>query len=116
MTSNNTDYIIPPIDPDIIEQELNDDRFLRPTNKGGNLIYCINHHNSPNVMREIGRLRELTFASSGGGTGLEIDIDEHDTATNCYQQLIVFSPEDEEIIGGYRFIDCNTIDDYSKIE
>jgi hypothetical protein len=106
MTSNNTDYIIPPIDPDIIEQELNDDRFLRPTNKGGNLIYCINHHNSPNVMREIGRLRELTFATAGGGTGQPIDIDDQDTNETCYEQLIVYSPEDRAITGGYRYIDC----------
>lgn len=114
--SLNLDYIANPVDKGLIRKELNSDTFVRNTNKGNNEIYIINHHNSPNTMREIGRLRELTFASSGGGTGLEIDIDEHDTSENCYQQLIVFSPEDKEIIGGYRFIDCNTVEDYSKIE
>ncbi|MCT4582781.1 MAG: GNAT family N-acetyltransferase [Flavobacteriales bacterium] len=109
-------YIAQPVSKATLKKELNENTFVRKTNKGNNEIYIVNHHNSPNVMREIGRLRELTFASAGGGTGLEIDIDEHDTATNCYQQLIVFSPEDEEIIGGYRFIDCNTIEDYAKIE
>lgn len=102
-------YIIPSVDRDVLKKELNKDRFVRTTNKGNNEIYIINHHNSPNVMREIGRLREVTFASSGGGTGEPLDIDEFDTSEHCYEQLIVYSPEDEEIIGGYRFIDCSTI-------
>lgn len=109
-------YIAQPVSRELIRKELNSQTFVRETNKGNNEIYIINHHNSPNVMREVARLREVTFASAGGGTGLEIDIDEHDTAENCYQQLIVYSPEDEEIIGGYRFIDCNKVKDYSKIE
>ena len=57
-------------------------------------------------MREIGRLRELSFAAEGGGTGKEVEIDEFDMAPEpyCYKQLFVWSPEDEEIVGGYRFI------------
>ncbi len=105
----NLDYIIPPIDKSVLKKELNEDRFVRTTNKGNNEIYIVNHHNSPNVMKEIGRLREVTFATSGGGTGSPLDVDDFDLSENCYQQLIVFSPEDEEIIGGYRFIDCSTI-------
>jgi hypothetical protein len=58
-------------------------------------------------MREIGRLREISFATSGGGTGNEVDIDELDTCEFNYDQLIVWSPEDEEILGGYRFINCS---------
>lgn len=99
-------YIIAPIDRTVLKKELNNDRFIRKTNKLENEIYIVNQHNSPNVMQEIGRLRELTFASAGGGTGQPVDIDEADTAENCYNQLIVYSPEDEEIVGGYRFIDC----------
>ncbi len=99
--------IIAPIDRDLLEEELSKGYFVRNTNKGNNCIYIINHHNCPNVMLEIGRLREVTFRASTGGTGQSVDIDEFDTAENCYQQLIVFSPEDREIIGGYRFIDCN---------
>lgn len=95
--------IIEAIDRNKIKEELNDYRFLRKTNKGGNEIYVITSHDSPNVMREIGRLRELSFRSAGGGTGDEIDIDHYDTDKNCYSQLIVWSPEDEEIVGGYRF-------------
>lgn len=104
------DYVIDPIDRQLLKSELNEERFVRDTNKGGNKIYFVNAHNSPHTMREIGRLREVSFASAGGGTGKEVDIDDFDTCENCYQQLVVFSPEDEEIIGGYRFIDCSTID------
>lgn len=98
--------IIEPVDKKLLKAELNKDRFLRTTRKGGNEIYSVNIHNSPNVLREIGRLREVSFRAAGGGTGLSIDIDEMDTSKNCYQQLIVWSPEDEEIVGGYRYIMC----------
>jgi hypothetical protein len=98
--------IIEPIDREIIKSELNADRFIRTTRKGDNEIYCVNIHNSPNTLLEIGRLREVTFRHAGGGTGEEIDLDHFDTDEICYEQLIVWSPEDEEIIGGYRFIEC----------
>jgi hypothetical protein len=55
-------------------------------------------------MREIGRLREETFRDAGGGSGLDIDIDEFDTMENPYQQLIVWDPDAEAILGGYRYI------------
>ena len=106
--ANNLDYILPKVDVALLEAELNSDRYIRNTNKLDNEIYIINHHNSPNVMKEIGRLRELTFASAGGGTGQPIDIDDLDTCENCYQQLIIWAPQDKEIVGGYRFIDCQT--------
>ncbi len=96
--------IISPVPIDLIKKELTKDKFIRRTNHGGNLIYCVTAHDSPNIMREIGRLRELTFRSAGGGTGEEVDIDEFDTAPVPYKQLIVWSPKRKEIIGGYRFI------------
>ena len=74
------------------------------TNKSNNEIYIITAHNAPNVMKEIGRLREIAFREAGGGTGKSMDIDEFDTMPNCYKQLIVWNPEAEEIIGGYRYI------------
>ena len=98
--------IIDPIQKDILKSELSKDRFVRVTRKGENEIYIVNQQNAPNVLQEIGRLREVTFRASGGGTGLSVDLDEYDTNDICYQQLIVWSPEDEEIIGGYRFIKC----------
>ena len=96
--------IIPPIDREILKKELTVDKFLRPTNKAHNEIYVITAHNSPNVMLEIGRLRELSFRSGGGGTGEELDTDEFDYMEKPYFQLIVWDPTGEEIIGGYRYL------------
>ncbi len=96
--------VIAPIKKEVLREELTKDKFLRKTNRAENEIYIITHHNSPNVMKEIGRLREIAFRFYGGGTGKEIDIDEYDTMDNPYKQLIVWNPEAEEIIGGYRFI------------
>lgn len=84
--------------------ELTPERLLRKTNKANNEIYVIDYHNAPNTVREIGRLREIAFRDAGGGTGMEIDLDEFDTMENPYQQLIVWNPDAEEILGGYRFL------------
>ncbi|MBR1792578.1 MAG: GNAT family N-acetyltransferase [Bacteroidales bacterium] len=101
-----TSHIIPPIDKELIKAELNRKIFLRKTNRGNKEIYITTAHLSPNIMREIGRLRELSYTLDGGGTGKECDIDEFDTLPEpyCFKQLFVWSPEDEEIVGGYRFI------------
>lgn len=96
--------IILPIDRALLKKELNDNHFVRPTNKAGNHIYDITAHDSPNVMREIGRLRELAFRSGGGGTGEEIDVDKFDLMDKPYHQLIVWNPDAEEIVGGYRYL------------
>ncbi|GGZ31513.1 hemolysin A [Echinicola pacifica] len=100
--------IIAPVDKDLLKQELTQERFLRHTNNGDNHVYLVNHHNAPNVMQEIGRLRELTFRGAGGGTGLPLDIDENDTCEKCYDQLVAWNPVEEEIIAGYRLIKCST--------
>ena len=96
--------IIQPISKEVLKSELTPDRQLRMTNKSNNEIYIITAHNAPHVMTEIGRLREIAFREAGGGTGKEMDIDEFDTCDNCYKQLIVWNPEQEEIIGGYRYL------------
>ena len=96
--------IIKPVSKELLKAELTEDRRLRMTNKSNNQIYIITHQNAPNVMREIGRLREIAFRAAGGGTGLSMDIDEYDTMDDAYRQLIVWSPEDEQILGGYRFL------------
>ena len=97
-------HIISDVPVEKLEQELNEDTLIRRTNNGGNEIYVVNYHNSPNVVLEIGRLRELTFRYAGGGTGKEADIDIYDTAEEPYEQLVVWDPERKEIIGGYRYI------------
>jgi len=95
--------IIPPVDKQILKRELTAERQLRITNKSANEIYIVDYHNAPNVVREIGRQREEAFRAAGGGTGKELDLDKFDTMENCYKQLIVWNPEEEEIIGGYRY-------------
>ena len=101
--------IIPPVDKKILTQELNKERFLRDTNNGNNEIYIVSENDSPNVMREIGRLREITFRDAGGGTGFELDLDEWDGGEHAFQQMILWDPRDKEIIGGYRYIHCKEL-------
>lgn len=96
--------IIAPIAKEVLKSELTPDKQLRMTNKSNNEIYVITAHDAPNVMHEIGRLREIAFREAGGGTGKDMDIDEFDICENCYKQLIVWNPEEEEIIGGYRYL------------
>ncbi len=96
--------IIAPVHRSLLKAELTEERLLRPTNKGHNEIYIVDAENSPNTMWEIGRLREIAFRVAGGGTGKEADIDEFDTMEEPCQQLVVWNPEAEEIIGGYRFL------------
>lgn len=96
--------LIDPIPLHIIESELTPDKFVRHTNYGNNEIYIFNHHNSPYLMLEVGRLRELTFRKAGGGTGKSCDLDKFDLQDIPYNQLIVWSPTDKVIIGGYRFL------------
>ena len=102
--------IIKPVDKELIKSELTAERQLRMTNRSHNEIYVIDAHNAPNTLREIGRLREIVFREAGGGTGKALDLDEFDTMDNCYKQLIVWNPEAEEIIGGYRYILGKDID------
>lgn len=96
--------IIEKIDRVLIKEELKQATFIRHTRKCNNEIYVIEAHQSPNIMNEIGRLREIAFRSGGGGTGKSVDIDEFDLMTPPCRQLFVWDPEEEEILGGYRFI------------
>ncbi len=96
--------IIDPVEREKIIAELTPERFLRNTNKGGNMIYIVDYANAPYTMREIGRLREISFRLAGGGTGKDVDIDMYDTMETPCRQLLVWNPDAQEIIGGYRFI------------
>ena len=108
--------IIAPIDKEVLKSELTQERRLRFTNKSNNEIYVVTAHNAPNVMKEIGRLREIAFRAAGGGTGKSMDIDEYDIMPNPYKQLIVWNPEAEEILGGYRYLFGDEVeyDDHGK--
>jgi hypothetical protein len=96
--------IIPPVDRQLLEKELTDELFFRDTNNGHNKIFIFTHKQAPNVMRELGRLREITFRDAGGGTGKSLDIDDYDHGDSPFKQLIVWNPEDKEIVGGYRYL------------
>ena len=96
--------IIAPIDKEILKSELTEDKRMRFTNKSNNEIYVVTAHDAPNVMKEIGRLREIAFRAAGGGTGKSMDIDEYDIMPKPYKQLVVWNPEAEEILGGYRYL------------
>ena len=96
--------IIAPVSKELLKSELTEDKRLRFTNKSNNEIYIVTYQDSPNTLREIGRLREIAFRAAGGGTGMALDLDEFDTEEGAYKQLIVWNPEAEEIIGGYRYL------------
>lgn len=97
--------IIPPIDKSLLKAELTTKAtLLRHARKGGNDLYTFDGRECPNLMREVGRLREIAFREAGGGTGLECDVDHFDYMDKPYIQLIVWNPTEEEILGGYRYI------------
>lgn len=62
-------------------------------------VYCASAQELPQVLREIGRLREITFRAAGEGTGRSIDLDRFDRA---YQHLFVWNHARHEIAGAYR--------------
>ena len=85
--------------------ELSSIGMLRKTNNANNEVYLFDHHSSSLLMHELGRIRELTFRHAGGGTGKALDLDEYDLDPDHPQkQLIIWDPDNREIIGGYRFI------------
>lgn len=101
--------IIPRVPREELEAELTEARFVRNTNKGENKIYDFTANNAPALMKEVGRLREESFRAAGGGTGKDADIDDYDTGSNPYHQLIVWDPKAKEILGGYRYIMCDSL-------
>jgi len=101
--------IIPRVDRKKIIAELTPERCLRETNFVGNQIFAFKAKDAPNLMREVGRLREISFREAGGGTGKEMDVDAHDTSDHSYHQLIVWDPKEKEILGGYRYFLCSEL-------
>ena len=96
--------IIAPINKEILKAELTEDKAPRFTNKSHNEIYVITIRIPQCNERKYGRLREIAFRAAGGGTGKSMDIDEYDIMENPYKQLVVWNPEAEEILGGYRYL------------
>jgi putative hemolysin len=92
--------IIDPIDPKLIESEveaaINDHLLFKSKNF---CVICAPSVEIPNVMTEIGRLREITFREVGEGTNRKIDVDEFDL---YYNQLFIWDEEMKAIVGAYR--------------
>ena len=102
--------IIAPVDKDLLKAELTEERFLRDTNHAGNKLYIVDNQCAPNVLREIGRLREIAFRAGGGGTGKAADLDAFDLdGAFKYKQLVLWDPDAECIIGGYRYVLCDEV-------
>jgi hypothetical protein len=109
MQPNFMEAIIAPIDKALLKAELMPDKCLRKTNYGNREIFSVTCHNAPNVVQEIGRLREVSFREAGGGTGKSVDLDEFDLSEVPYRQLVVWDKDDEEIVGGYRYLEGSII-------
>jgi hypothetical protein len=94
-----------PVPAEELAAELSRIGMLRKTNNANNEVYLFDHRDSPMLMHELGRIRELTFRHAGGGTGKAIDLDEYDLDPDHPQrQLVIWDPDNREILGGYRFI------------
>lgn len=89
----------------LLRQELAAARCLGKT-RDGKVIYLCTMENAPCVMREIGRLRELTFRTVGEGCGQPRDIDRFD---RYYDQLVLWDSEDMEVVGAYRLADARHV-------
>ena len=68
-------------------------------------VYCAHAAEIPHILREIGRLRELSFRAEGEGTGKSVDLDRYD---DYYTHLFVWNKPQKEIVGAYRL--ARTVD------
>ena len=86
--------------PELIERDLaalpQGAELLR---QGSIRVLCARANDLPNVLRELGRLRELTFRGVGEGTGLSCDLDSYD---QDYWHLFLWDESARAIIGAYR--------------
>jgi len=92
--------IVPPVDPEKLAGEiekLTNEQLL--IESGQYQVWVAKAPEIPNIVQEIGRLREITFRGTGEGTGKSIDLDPFD---KHYWHLFVWKPQSREIIGAYR--------------
>ena len=97
--------IVRPVERRILRRELDSALFLgspAPQKK----LFLASMSNSPSVVREIARLREVTFRHVGEGTGRRLDIDQYDQS---YRHLLLWDDNQLEIIGAYRLGFCDEI-------
>ncbi len=82
----------------LIKSELKSSELLGATTDGKK-IYLLDYDNNPNTIREVGRLRELSFRLVEEGTGKRIDVDNYD---KHYKHLVLWDDEALEVVGSYR--------------
>ncbi|MCG6938713.1 MAG: lysophospholipid acyltransferase family protein [Gammaproteobacteria bacterium] len=95
-----------------LRKELNNCQLLGETDDNKK-IYLFEYRPDTSLMREIGRLRELSFRAVGEGTGRRRDIDKYDRE---YMHLILWDEAELEIAGAYRLCDTNKILSYADID
>ena len=108
--------IINPVEKKIIKKELDNASLICETKRGGRLVFSLTAHDCPNIMNEIGRLRELVFRNAGSKSNYNKDIDDHDTKPNPYKQLLVWDSKEEKIIAGYRYAMLEDLETSGKIK
>lgn len=99
--------IIAPIEVEILERELSNSQLISHLH-GGECLYKTNYTTAPNVIRELSRLREITFRAVDEGTGKAFDSDIYDT---YYDHIILWHSQNKEIIGSYRMAITNDVID-----
>jgi len=97
--------IIQPNNKIQLRDEVKNSKFLGQTIDGKQIILC-EAHNSPFLIKELGRVREISFRAIGGGTGSAQDNDLYD---NYYKHLILWDEEHLEVVGAYRIGECEEI-------
>jgi putative hemolysin len=98
-STHNSD-IIAAVDPALMSAEIDrlpESQLLVDTDRAQ--VFCADAAEIPNILREIGRLREVTFRAVGEGTGKPLDLDSFDT---YYLHLFIWNPQKREIVGAYR--------------
>lgn len=93
------DEIIPPVETSKIQAEIDSIVDFKTLSYDNFDCYVVGSDYIPNILREIGRLREVTFRAVGEGTNKSIDLDEYDL---YYNHLILWDREAKRIAGAYR--------------
>ncbi len=91
--------IIAPVETALIENEIEGISEFRTLSYDNFDCYVVSSSYIPSILREIGRLREVTFREVGEGTNKSIDLDEYDL---YYNHLILWDREAKKIAGAYR--------------
>lgn len=97
-TFRTTKNIVHPTDKKLILQDVMSSELLGQTEDEIKIL-LVRYEAAPALMREIGRLRELTFRKVGEGTGRKIDLDEFD---QYYQHIVLWDARQLEVVGAYR--------------